>query len=349
MEEPSVVGSSRSTRTRPTRAALTQVALADVWPQVSRALLRYLRGRGAGAALAEDVVQDVALRVLTHDVAFESAEDLLRWCLPVARNRFVDHHRASVRVVDDGGGQGAYEHRDDRADVHATVEARIRLHRVLGAIRQLGPVDQQSLLPLLADLSEQPLAADRKEATRLAVRRHRARARLLELVGPAAAVLGWTLGRPRPRQGRPAPAALTLPALLAALVPFVAVDASPTAPWSAPSADSVAVRSADRPGNAPGRAPLPRESVRAAPAPGASATSAALVQTDKLGVTLPAGVAVGTYTRPRRDDRLACVRGLVVVEEICVREPTPPQTPAASTVSSTPKVGLVSPEVASLP
>jgi len=66
-------------------------------------LARYVRKRGESPLAVDDVVQEVAARVLSNEhVTFVDADDLLRWCQHVARNAIVDGLRRSPPpTVDD--------------------------------------------------------------------------------------------------------------------------------------------------------------------------------------------------------------------------------------------------------
>lgn len=161
--------------------------LEAVWGSVEPRLRASLRAAGVAAADLDDLVQEVALRVLAHDVPFTSAEDLLRWCRLVGRRLAVDAHRRTIRStlvdqVPDVAGT---------IDVEAAALARVRADRVLTALHHLDPNDRAAIIDLRSP------DGDRREQVRLAVRRHRARARLTALVDGVAALLGWLVLRRR--------------------------------------------------------------------------------------------------------------------------------------------------------
>jgi RNA polymerase sigma factor (sigma-70 family) len=149
-------------------------------------LRRYLSRRGALPADADDLIQECAVRVLAHQPTFEDADDLVRWCLPVVRNLHVDAHRRDVRqvVTDDVPEQVQL-----RDVVQDSVLQRIELQSVLTAMHQLSPRDREAIV---GDSGARP--ADRREAVKLNVRRHRARQRLAALIASVAGILG-SLGR----------------------------------------------------------------------------------------------------------------------------------------------------------
>jgi hypothetical protein len=242
---------------------ITADALAVVWPEVSRRLARLLASRGAAHDVVDDIVQEVAARVLSRAIAFEDAADLMRWTVPVALNLLVDHARATKRVTVGGQVDTTVP---DIADV---VVDRDRLGRVLGAVAQLSDGDRAALV------APGVPAADRRESVRLAVRRHRARRRLLALVDGAAGIAAWLglrmglrLRRTRsgvltatvalalpmgmfvglPRDVRPAPApgvrAEAAPAALPRLIRLDAATSHPQAYAAAPSTTRTAAAAA---------------------------------------------------------------------------------------------------------
>jgi DNA-directed RNA polymerase specialized sigma24 family protein len=146
----------------------------EVWPQVSGRLHRTLVRRGTPSDEADDLVQDTAVRALQTGVVFDSAEDLFRWSLVVARRMAIDAHRHQQFVVDIDLTDRASPDLVDRQ-----VEARIVFEAVAVAIRQLSAADRRALLQVVDDEA----AVDRRDAVRMNVQRHRARARLRAKVG----------------------------------------------------------------------------------------------------------------------------------------------------------------------
>lgn len=308
----------------------------EVWPQVNTSLISYLCRRGATFPQAQDISQEVALKVLTRDVAFTSAQDLLRWCYPVARNALVDEQRTASRIYtvpDVGSEEETGVDVVDRFDTHVVVESRLRLQRVLAGIRQLSAADQTALAPFLAD--DGPAEpADRTESTRLAVRRHRARNRLVALVGPAAAALGWALGpRPaRPTRLQPTLAAAGVSFSIAVAVVVAPVLDAPAAPRLAP----LVTRLVDLGTGTGTGAPTPRDAAgtgaRASSVTSTAPTSAPYVDVrDEVRAEVPAaGVAVATGTRAPRGRELVCAGGLSALRRTCVDRPfdlPPPAEP----------------------
>lgn len=63
-------------------------------------LLRFIRGRVENAADAEDIVQDVLLRMHRSVKALSTGERLGAWLFQVARNAIIDHYRARGRAAE---------------------------------------------------------------------------------------------------------------------------------------------------------------------------------------------------------------------------------------------------------
>ena len=152
-------------------------SLASVWPEVSRRLHGYLLQRGAPRESAADVVQETGLRAFERGVTFVDADDLLRWCVTVARNLDIDRRRDEAR-------QTSFETNPrvaDRLPLEELVSVRLELAAALKAMTSLSERDRQMIL----DGINAQGSADGKSR----VARHRARQRLARLIALPAGVL----------------------------------------------------------------------------------------------------------------------------------------------------------------
>ena len=140
------------------------------WPSVQPRVAAVLGARGVQAADVDDIVQEVALRALRHEGSFDSDEHFLRWCCRVAINLHIDGTRSQRRLT-----AGLREDEPSREDTARTAERRLDLATLAEGISELSPDEQQLLL------NPGPTSS-RQEAVRLAVRRHRIRARLAALI-----------------------------------------------------------------------------------------------------------------------------------------------------------------------
>lgn len=184
--------------------------ISEVWPEVFDAVVTALRRRGIGLHSAEDATQEAGSRVLANGIGYADADDLRRWVQTVAWRLAIDETRRQSRY-DDG------ESMADTAsfqEVPAEVEHRLRLAATSRAWRALSPADRQAIV---GDGDVRTMS--RKEAVRLNVRRHRARARLLALVEGVAAVVLVPMRRMR-RISLALAVAAVLP-ITALVVPFV--------------------------------------------------------------------------------------------------------------------------------
>lgn len=299
-----------------TSAPVITSADAQTWHTAGRRLRGLLRGRGADCWLAEDLAQETLTRAVAHQISFEDADDLMRWCVPVANNLLVSASRrlkwaADAEVPDQAGV----------VDVEREVLARLDLDTVIKHIGTLSTGDRSALL---SGLETPAVPCPRQEAVGQAVRRHRARQRLARLVSGAAAVWGICWGA-RPRVSRPA-LVVALPAIalsgLAYQLPLLqlAPPAATGAASSVPAADREAPRArAEQESAGPaGGSGLAAGELTATASTNPSVARTAVVQQEaRTGDRLE----VGTTKQPA-GGVLVCVEGLPVVADTCVVAPT---------------------------
>ena len=137
---------------------------ADEWKATANRVQAVLRQRGVDPHTAEDLVQDVALRILLRGEQFKDATHRERWALTVAwrlaKNRWRDDGRLKLGDPPDvSGGRDPVE----------VVAARESLHRVVDAFHEMSEQDQAAVI-----LGFEPAG----QSGAIAVRRHRARVRL---------------------------------------------------------------------------------------------------------------------------------------------------------------------------
>lgn len=297
------------TGTRVPSTALTARALDDVWRTVEPRLRRYLLARRVPAVDVDDVVQEVALRVLVHSPDYDGADDLLPWCITVARNVATDAVRAGARraPADLTPDVPAAD------DVEGQVAARLELERTLAALKTLTFPDQRAIVE---GIDQSRPCHDRTTSVRLAVRRHRARQRLLALLAAIAAWAWGSLRRLRPTTVVMAAGPLALAASISVALPSISVV--PPAP--------AALRAPDvtRP---PGSLLLQDNLLGSSlPAAGANATVHRSLtaedppRTPTLGASLPTGDGVLVHAEGEDTDRRRgslCVEGFPVVGARC--------------------------------
>jgi RNA polymerase sigma-70 factor, ECF subfamily len=82
----------------PVSARQQQPGAQAVWQEFHDGLLRFVRRRVSSPETAEDIVQDVMLRVQRQSEQLARAESVGAWVYTVARNAITDHYRrASTR------------------------------------------------------------------------------------------------------------------------------------------------------------------------------------------------------------------------------------------------------------
>lgn len=69
----------------------------QIWLEFSDRLRAFIRRRVDSAADAEDILQDVFLRIHRHAGSLEHQERLVSWLFQVTRNAITDYYRAPVR------------------------------------------------------------------------------------------------------------------------------------------------------------------------------------------------------------------------------------------------------------
>ena len=214
--------------TRASATLLTDPDAAQVWRDVSRQVARYLRARGVTGPDVDDIVQEVAVRAMAHEVEYLDADDLTAWCLVVARNLHTDAARRARSTSDLDDLQST----PGSVNVETLIEHRVAVTRLLHALSSL-PADD--LAVLFADRSA-PGSLSKLESTRLAVRRHRIRARLAKLVAGLLGLAG-ALGLRGPR----IKAVLLAPALASAgfLIAVIAIGVLPYAVAQPPAQGSI--------------------------------------------------------------------------------------------------------------
>ena len=71
-----------------------------IWNQLSGRLLAFIRSRVGDDAAAEDILQEVFLRIHTHLDSVKDTAKLESWIFQIARHAIIDHYRLVRRFVD---------------------------------------------------------------------------------------------------------------------------------------------------------------------------------------------------------------------------------------------------------
>lgn len=312
------------TAARTTGAAHTSARLGEAWPEVAERLGKLLACRGVDPLLAEDIVQDVAVRALDKQVPFTDPNDLYRWAAVAARNIHIDHMRCGGRTTEVESLVGV----PDGTDVAYAVERRVALGHVWRAIAVLRPGEREAILGTLDD--------DRTARTSGAlVRRHRARATLRKAVGGMIAACGAARLR-----GRSFSPMLRTAGAVAVLTPVMALDLGggglgalhagrgPGADGTAPAVVVQTVRAArtmsdsrlDAPARATTRGTAARVVARAAD-PGASVKPVYVPRRDDHPIAAPLGGADFGQKPKQPGNPTLCVNGIPdPSDSVCTQE-----------------------------
>jgi DNA-directed RNA polymerase specialized sigma24 family protein len=294
---------------RTTGSALTADRLGEAWPEVSTRLKRMLGSRGVDPTLAEDIVQDVALRALDKQVPFTDPDDLYRWAATTARHLHIDHLRTGGRTT----GDELLVAVPDHTDVAHAAERRVALGQVWRALAVMRPREREAILDSLHEREAR--------SSQVLVRRHRARASLRKAVG---GVLVWvTAARLRAREWAPA---LQNASAAVVLTPALAVGTAGLFAAEAPQPAPVVVRTERVAETGPGPGPVVR-SDRVGPAPAAPrravqapAPDAPREEERPQSTELAPGLTIEDEPSPP-PDVLVCVENSSFLPMQCVPDP----------------------------
>ncbi len=111
----------------------------------SRTFLSFFRRLGALPAEAEDLVQDLFLKMFRHANTYQPSGKFQAFAFRIARNAWIDHRRKCAVQPAAGRGQSAQEERDapvlqvptDKPAPSVVMERKEEAERVLGALSSL--------------------------------------------------------------------------------------------------------------------------------------------------------------------------------------------------------------------
>lgn len=320
-EEMAVVVLSHKPVARMTETEIS-AALSAAWPVVERRLDERLARRGADKPTREDISQEVAARVLSREVSFTSADDLLPWAVTVADRLLIDHARRTKKSV---LVEEVPEREDKSPCPGQIISARVEAEGVAAAIAGLKPVDQEAFSLALQGVVP---GETKRQRDAHALRLHRARTRLRRVIDPIAAFICAAWVR-RARGATPvvatfATVALTTTLWTSPVQPHGGADASPAIARD-PSEQQISPPSIEQPrrdadrdqarsnGGGPAAGPSRRE--RMLPRVDGPIPEGALVSTEVGGTEIEGGTSENTDEKP-----LACVTEVAVLD-LCLDQP----------------------------
>lgn len=144
------------------------------WSKVEREVFGTLRSRRWADDQAHDLAQTAVERAIRNGVDEWSTRSAIKWCVRVAINAGIDERRKEARIDPDAEPDLGVSR-----DAEDVALARLELAAVAEAITQLSDRDRELVL------EDGERHVTRIDQVRAAVARHRARARLRELVDKA--------------------------------------------------------------------------------------------------------------------------------------------------------------------
>lgn len=144
----------------------------EVFTYFSPLLYRFFLTRIAQQTLAEDLTQDVFIKIISKiDTYNEEKGNFPGWVWQIARNTLIDHYRDKKEVTFADAGEGV-EH---IASAIEDVDQRMRVQNVMAVVRQLSEEEQELFaLRYVSDVSYKDMSGmlGRSEsALRVAVHR----------------------------------------------------------------------------------------------------------------------------------------------------------------------------------
>src|SRR5687768_3446616 len=100
--------------------------LQDIWAELGQRVRRFVATRINDSHTADDITQDVMLKVQTRLDQLPAEEKLTSWVFAIARNAIIDHYRAAA----------VRDHADIAAAEHVTDDDDAERER---AVRELSP------------------------------------------------------------------------------------------------------------------------------------------------------------------------------------------------------------------
>ena len=130
------------------------VTTEQVWLELHERLLRFIRARVGDEGAAEDILQDVFLKIHTRIDTLRDEDRLEGWVWQIVRHAIADHHRGRRPAAELPEGLAAPDGTDDNADAGRQLVPFIRA-TVAGLP---GPYREALLLTEYGGLTQQELA-----------------------------------------------------------------------------------------------------------------------------------------------------------------------------------------------
>lgn len=116
------------------------ICVEDIWNHFNAQLRRFIRARVADIHSAEDILQDVFLKVVTHIHTLNDSARLQSWLYQTTRNAIIDHYRRRTALHDIPESLPEPEIEDDRLAIREVASC------LDGVIAQLPEPYRQALI-----------------------------------------------------------------------------------------------------------------------------------------------------------------------------------------------------------
>jgi RNA polymerase sigma-70 factor (ECF subfamily) len=111
------------------------VAFEQLYQRYRQPVFNYIHRQVVSSAVAEDIFQDVWLRVIRSIAQFEVGRSFRAWVFQIAHYRLIDHWRAHKHPADDS----ELDNLDSRVDVEHSTFVRDCIERFMTLLERLNP------------------------------------------------------------------------------------------------------------------------------------------------------------------------------------------------------------------
>ena len=70
----------------------------SIWNEYHNKLYRFIQGRVSDASIADDILQEVIIRVHSRINTLKDSNKIQNWLYRIARNAIIDHYRAQKQM-----------------------------------------------------------------------------------------------------------------------------------------------------------------------------------------------------------------------------------------------------------
>jgi RNA polymerase sigma-70 factor, ECF subfamily len=126
-----------------------------LWQELNEPLRAFIRSKVHNHDEADDLLQDVFIRIHNHIDAVKDQEKLRSWIYQIARNAIIDHYRTK-HVADEYTDDLPEAEGDDAESPEMTVRLAASLHEMIGEIPE--PYRRALILTELEGASQKTLA-----------------------------------------------------------------------------------------------------------------------------------------------------------------------------------------------